>query len=167
VKQCLLKSCGSGKPGKWPGMWFFLVSLLPRWAFIIVAASGLELGLRYVLSDGLGPPADLVPDLLCFGCILTHPHRRPSAAECFHISPCSYAPVANMHKSKQRYRPLRLPHSGVVRDYNLIPRHLAASFVTAMANLAAPGDSLLHSRQAQVSQSSLISAEYPNGACRS
>jgi hypothetical protein len=60
------------------------------WAFIIVTASGLELGLRYVLSDGLGPPADLVPNRLCqeatvcFGCILI-PSLSPSAAEYFHL----------------------------------------------------------------------------------
>jgi hypothetical protein len=57
-----------------------------EWAFIIVTASGL----RYVLSDGIGPPADLVPNRLCqgatvcFGCILT-PSPSPSAAEYFHL----------------------------------------------------------------------------------
>ena len=43
-----------------------------------------------MLSDGLGPPADLVPNRLCqeatvcFGCILT-PSLSPSAAEYFHL----------------------------------------------------------------------------------
>jgi hypothetical protein len=49
--------------------------------------------LRYVLSDGLGPPvppADLVPNRLCrgatvcFGCILTQ-SLSSSAAEYFHL----------------------------------------------------------------------------------
>jgi hypothetical protein len=63
----------------------------------------------------------------------------PTTATSEHLSPCSSAPVANKSKDTGRC----YPHSGFVRDYNLTSRHLSASFVTAVAEAATPGDSLL------------------------
>jgi hypothetical protein len=48
----------------------------------------------------------------------------------------------------QPHVPFPNPSDPSPRDYSLIPRHLPASFVTTMANVAAPGDSLLQQASA-------------------
>jgi hypothetical protein len=80
-----------------------------------------------------------VSELLCFA--------PPTTATSAHLFPCSDAPVANKRKDTGRCHFL-IRDSGIARDYNLIPRHLSALFVTVLTEVATPGDSLLQQASA-------------------
>jgi hypothetical protein len=73
-------------------------------------------------------------------------------------------------KLEQRYWPLLLSAAGMERDHISLPMYVPASFVTALANVATPGDSLLQQASAGQpnQQVSKTSADFPKKrACRS